>query len=157
LLQSANLAPQLRFYTIWIIRLVVAGIFMTAALTKLSNPQQFAETIANYQLFPYTTWNLLAIIVPMLELIANIALLCNWQRRGAVVLLFGLTLSFMLLIVSAIVRNLNIECGCFGQSEPGNPLGWPLFWRDLGLCSLILFAGLNPKANVGEPTLPQKI
>lgn len=146
---NSNTRQRILFYLSWAARFVVVVVFIAAAIPKIIHPNQFAQAIANYQIFPYWSWNLIAAIVPMIELVASIALLFGWKRHGAMVVLLGLTFMFMLLIVSALVRDLNVECGCFGQAQAGATIGWPLFWRDLGLFGLILLAGFRPKSKAG--------
>ncbi|MCA9717380.1 MAG: DoxX family membrane protein [Myxococcales bacterium] len=126
-------------------RVIVAVVFIAAALPKIVDPAGFAEDIRNYEVFPLWSSNLLAGVVPMLELTGAIAILTGWKRRGAALLLGLLTASFIALIASAIARDLNIDCGCFGQQSEAQAVGWPRLLEDVGLLALIVVAALNPK------------
>ena len=126
-------------------RLVVAAVFIAAALPKIVDPAGFAEDIANYEVFPFWSSNLLAGVVPMLELTGAIAILTGWKRRGAALLLGALTVGFIALIASAIARDLNIDCGCFGQQSEAATIGWPKLLEDIGLLALIVLASLRSR------------
>ena len=133
---------RIKWIAIWIARVVAGGVFIAAAIPKLVDPAGFAEDIGNYQFFPYQLDNLIAAIVPMLELLGGLALLTGFKRRGGSLLLTGLTLCFLVLILSVIVRDIDLACGCFGNSEEASSVGWPLFIRDLGLLAATVVAGL---------------
>ncbi|NOY13915.1 MAG: DoxX family membrane protein [Deltaproteobacteria bacterium] len=119
-------------------RLLLAGIFIYAGVVKANDPIAFAGQIANYQLLPYA-WNyLVAATLPYLELFCGVLLLLNKRVRPAVLVLFVLNLSFMLVLTSAIVRGLDIDCGCFSPSseQTFSPV-WAL-WRDAGFMLLLI-------------------
>jgi hypothetical protein len=59
----------------WLARLVLAGVFLAAAAPKIADPPAFAAAIANYRLFPDAAVNLIATVVPALELVGALALL----------------------------------------------------------------------------------
>jgi hypothetical protein len=128
----------------WAARLVVAAVFIAAAAPKILDPAAFAAAIRNYQTFPYWTWNGLAALVPMLELVGAVALLTP-KRRPAALLLGGLTLAFIALIASVIVRGIDIGCGCFGEASAAEAVGWPLLLRDVALLAAIGVAGWAPR------------
>ena len=52
-------------------RLYLGGLFVYASLYKINYTAEFAETIASYQLVPYWGVNLLAVILPWIELISG--------------------------------------------------------------------------------------
>jgi hypothetical protein len=119
----------------WLARLILAGVFLAAAAPKLLDPATFATAIANYQAFPDGTVNLIAAVVPALELVGALALLTPWRRGGAL-LLAGLLLGFTVLLGVSLARGLDLSCGCFGaaaNSEPVSPLH---LLRNVGLLAL---------------------
>lgn len=139
----------------WLGRLIVGGVFVFAGVHKLLDPVSFAEDIANYQAFPYWTWNLAAAIVPVTEVLAGLAVLMGFKRRAAAIVLGSLTVAFMGLILSVIVRGIDLNCGCFGEAAEASAVGWPLFLRDLGLLVAIVAAYL-PDEPAGDNTAEQK-
>lgn len=119
-------------------RLLLAAVFIYAGLVKAGDVIAFAGQIANYQLLPYA-WNyLVAATLPYLELLCGVLLLLNMRVRPAVLVLFLLNLVFIAALASALVRGLDIDCGCFkpDAAQPTSPL--TALWRDLGLAVLMI-------------------
>ncbi len=52
-------------------RLVVGGLFIYAAQSKIIDPMKFVQEVRAYELAPLIVTNLIAIILPWLELIAG--------------------------------------------------------------------------------------
>jgi putative oxidoreductase len=129
----------------WLGRVIVAGVFMFAGAQKLLDPAAFAQDIANYQAFPWWTWNLAAAVVPMVEILAGLAVLIGFKRRAGTIVLGSLTVAFLGLILSVIVRGIDLNCGCFGDAAESSAVGWPLVFRDLGLLVAIVAAYLPPE------------
>lgn len=126
-------------------RLIVGGVFVFAGVVKLLDPVEFAQDIANYQAFPYWTWNLAAAVVPVIEILAGLAVLIGFKRRAGALVLGSLTLAFIGLILSVIVRDIDLSCGCFGEATEASEVGWPLLLRDVGLLVAIAAAYLPPE------------
>jgi hypothetical protein len=126
-------------------RLITAGVFIFAGVQKLLDPGAFAQDIANYQAFPYWTWNLAAAIVPVTEILAGLAVLTGFKRRAGAIVLGSLTVAFLGLILSIIARGINLDCGCFGEAVAASEIGWPLVARDLALLLAIVAAYLPPE------------
>jgi putative oxidoreductase len=126
-------------------RLIAGGVFIFAGVHKLLDPVAFAQDIANYQAFPWWTWNLAAAIVPITEILAGLAVLTGFKRRAGAIVLGSLTVAFLGLILSVIVRGISLDCGCFGETAEASAVGWPLFIRDLGLLVAIVAAYLPPE------------
>ncbi len=118
------------------IRLAIGFLFIYASVNKLMHPEKFAVVIYNYRVLPYELVNLVAILVPWLEIAIGLLLICGIWLETAAFLLSALMLGFTILIISAILRGLNIECGCFNLSENGAIVSWRRVIEDL-----ILMAG----------------
>jgi putative oxidoreductase len=131
-----------RFLLGWIARLVVGGVFVVAGAIKLLDPAAFAQDIGNYQAFPWWTWNLAAAVVPVIEIFAGLAVLTGFKRRGGAIVLGSLTIAFLGLIASVMIRGIDLNCGCFGEATEASAVGWPLVFRDLGLLVAIVVAYL---------------
>jgi len=110
-------------------RLVVGGVFIYASLDKLTHPQAFAEVIHHYRLTPYPFLHPAAHLLPVLELVVGSALVLGLGRRGAALIAGILTVIFMAAITSALIRNLDISCGCF-NTDGGHAVGLDLLLRD---------------------------
>lgn len=137
-----QLHARARLVVGWLGRVIVAGVFVFAGAQKLLDPAAFAQDIANYQAFPWWTWNLAAAVVPMVEILAGLAVLIGFKRRAGAIVLGSLTVAFLGLIVSVIVRGIDLNCGCFGEAAEASAVGWPLVVRDLGLLVAIVAAYL---------------
>jgi hypothetical protein len=66
--------------------------------------------------------NLIALIIPWLELFIGIGLVAGLMVDGASMISGGLMALFILFILQATLRGFNIECGC-GLKE-GEMVGW---------------------------------
>jgi putative oxidoreductase len=120
----------------WTCRLVVAVTFLLAAVPKLLDPLSFAKAMVNYRLvlpvigqgYVYAV----AVFLPPLEAVGGLALLFNrWRRAGSLVC-GALLILFIVLISQALIRGLNIDCGCFGTGAVSRALG-----RKVGLEKLL--------------------
>ena len=118
-------------------RLAVGGIFIYASLDKLGHPQAFAEVIHHYRLVPYPLLHLSAHLLPVVEILTGSALVLGLGRRGAALLAGIMTVVFMAAITSALIRNLDISCGCF-NTDGGHAVGLDLLFRDTILLLLCL-------------------
>ncbi len=120
-------------------RLIVGGIFIYASLDKLQHPQAFAQAISHYRLVPFNLLHPFAMLLPVLEFLAGLALILGIKQRGAVLITAVLNLVFILAIASALSRGLDISCGCF-NTDGGHEVGMSLIFRDF----LLLLACLPP-------------
>ena len=98
----------------WILRLVVGGAFVVAGVLKIADPTTFATAVSNYGLVPHELINLVAILIPWIEIVAGSFVLAGIWLRAAALVITTLTIMFAIVIVSALAQGLNIECGCFG-------------------------------------------
>ncbi|HEU4410412.1 MAG TPA: MauE/DoxX family redox-associated membrane protein [Polyangiaceae bacterium] len=125
-------------------RLGLGALFLVAGALKLRDPYAFALEIANYQLFPaLAPW--LAAALPATEIVVGVALVAGprpWARAGALAaaLLLG---AFTVAATSAVVRGVNISCGCFGADS--GPVTWLTVARDVGLVALALWVYARPE------------
>ncbi len=96
-------------------RLALGAIFILAGAEKVFDPKPFGDMVAGFQMLPNEFVNLIAIILPWLELTTGLFLvLGTWVRASALV---GTLLSavFLAAVTQAIARGLDIKCGCFGK------------------------------------------
>ncbi len=115
-----------------VVRLGLGGLFIAAGVFKWDDPAGFAQEIANYQLVPGLA-PYLAVALPAVEVVAGAALLfapLAWRAAGAAALAV-LSFAFLVAVVAAVVRGLDISCGCFGGGSA--PVSWLTVLRNLGL------------------------
>ena len=103
-------------------QLVLGGVFIYASLGKLFSPGEFMTAVRNYRILPPLLVAVTAYGLPWLELIFGILLVLKLYTRPAAAVLSFLLLVFIGVILSALVRGINIDCGCFWQQlNRGNP------------------------------------
>ena len=100
-----------------ILRLVVGGVFVVAGAMKVWNPGSFANDVANYRLLPDALVNLVAITLPAIEVLAGGLLMAGLWKKPSALLITGLMAIFLAGIIQAVIRHLDIRCGCFGTFE----------------------------------------
>ena len=98
-----------------IIRLFIGGLFIITGIGKIADPVLFAKEIANYRMLPDISINLLAIILPWIELVVGILFIFGIRVKASIFLLAGMLLMFNIAVASAWARGLNINCGCFSN------------------------------------------
>ena len=69
------------------LRFILGAIFVYASFHKILEPAMFAKIIYGYGLFPEFSINLIAIILPFLELYAGLALLLGIYPKTASLLI----------------------------------------------------------------------
>jgi uncharacterized membrane protein YphA (DoxX/SURF4 family) len=139
-----------------LLRGVLGMVFLVAAAGKLANPEEFARTIANYQLLPVALVNLPAIVLPWLELVVGMLLIAGIRLRVAATVAALLLGIFTLALISALVRGLDIHCGCFSQTA-AERIGWGRVLEDvLLLAAALLLAWWAPQQWTLEQYLQQQ-
>lgn len=124
-------------------RLLLAAIFIYAAVGKLLRPSEFANSVAGFRILPISLVNIFAIVLPWVELLCGLSLITGLFMRSGVVLLAALNIVFIAAAASAMARGLNIECGCFTLSHAHDKVGWNLITRDIGFLLLCLLIALH--------------
>jgi len=94
-------------------RWILGGMFIYASLHKIVETELFARDIQNYKLVPYALTNLMAMILPWLELICGLFLISGTFLRSSTVIIVGLLSVFIIAIVLSLLRGINLHCGCY--------------------------------------------
>ena len=111
------------------IRIFLGFIFLIASIDKIVDPAGFARDISNYHVVPFGLENIIAIVLPWLELLIGLGLILGIMVDGASVISGILLILFIILIFQATIRGFNFECGC-GLKE-GELVGWRKIFEDL--------------------------
>lgn len=124
----------------WVLRLVLATVFIGAALTKIADPAAFHAAILTYRAVPELLVPALALWLPWVELCTGIALLWPRHRHAALWLVAAMTLVFLAALGQAAWRGLDIVCGCFGRPAAVRGAGYLKYLaRDLALLAVTLW------------------
>ena len=131
-------------------RMILAGVFITAAISKIQDPAVFAHSVGNYSMLPDFAVGLVALVLPMVELLAAISLLASKWTRESALLILGLLGVFFIGITQALVRGLDISCGCFGDdAATGRTALLIALARDLCLVPFALLLTCRPNGWLG--------
>jgi putative oxidoreductase len=121
-------------------RLYLGGLFVAAAWHKLLEPGAFALDIATYQIVPLGLINLMAIVLPWIEIAAGLMFLVGFRTRAAALLIVGMMAMFTVAIAIAVGKGLDMSCGCFAsQGSAEDPISWRTILRDAGWLCLALY------------------
>lgn len=131
---------NLQFFFVLILRLVLAGVFVMAALSKIQDPATFANSVAAFRVIDPGLSAWVALLLPWLELVIGLGILLPAIQRTSCTLIGLLLLIFIALHTSAWVRGLDISCGCFGTEtdEISSDYRWLILRNVLLLGSAIL-------------------
>jgi len=111
-------------------RLFLAGVFLWAAVTKLPDMAAFATGVANYRLLPPALVPWAASAVVGVEVAVGLALLTGLWLRPAALAAAGLLALFTAGLTQALLRGIDLSCGCFGGNEPAT---WLTVARDVAM------------------------
>ena len=132
-----------KVFASFVIRIILAFTFLLAAIPKIVDPAGFALDISHYDIFPKIFINIIAITVPWIEMLIAISILFYVFDKGGILLVNLMLLAFLMLLGQALIRGLDIDCGCFGHSGAREAVS-KAFLRDLFFVSwsilLYLFA-----------------
>ena len=95
------------------IRVSLGAVFVYSSWPKVFDPPAFAHLLWNYDLLPSFLINPIAIVLPWLELLAGVALIAGYWRRGAALMIGMMLAAFILALSIDLVRDIPVECGCF--------------------------------------------
>lgn len=113
-----------------LVRIALGGTFLYAALTKLPDMAAFAESVANYRLVPPALVPAVAAAVIGIELALGALLVAGRLARGAALVATAILALFTLGLSQALLRGIDLRCGCFGGTESAT---WLTVARDGGM------------------------
>jgi putative oxidoreductase len=138
-----------------LLELILGGLFCYSAYFKLLSPNDFADAVLAYRLLPIPLAGVVAVALPWLEMLAGISLVVGFKKRSCLMLLTFLSALFMLVMISAKVRGLHIDCGCglFSGREVSLPAiledGFILLWAVWLYFWELKLTGAGPGASSG--------
>jgi uncharacterized membrane protein YphA (DoxX/SURF4 family) len=120
-----------------ILRVALAALFISTGIIKLFDHQAFAAVISVYSLLPEPLVAATAVVLPLVETAAGLALLFN--RAWGLHLITAMLVFFTFILGYGILSGLNVDAGCFGPGGPDKRAGLhAAFYRDLILLATVI-------------------
>ena len=94
-------------------RIILGAVLIVASFDKILHPEAFAKVIGNYNVLPFGLENILAIILPTLELSIGCCLILGIMLDGSAIITAGMMAMFIIALSQAMIRGIDISCGCF--------------------------------------------
>jgi uncharacterized membrane protein YphA (DoxX/SURF4 family) len=140
---EAEVSPALRMLSL-AARVFLGTVFLVAGAEKLGALKTFGKAIAAYDMFPEPLANIAALLFVWAEIVVGILLFAGAAVRGSSLVTSGMLVIFLIAILTAMARGLDIDCGCF----PGNPepVGWKKVLEDIGLLAVAIYLIYFPKS-----------
>ena len=136
---NQRLPPQL----ICLGRFILGLVFLYASVGKILDPKAFAENLIAYRIFDSPQMlKYVAVTLPWIEWICGILLVLGLFVRSVSALTTMLLSVFLAGMISALVRGLEINCGCFGS--PHETIGAFSLLRDGFFFLVSLIVLLSP-------------
>jgi len=98
-----------------IFRIILGIILIYASYHKILDPAAFSKNIHNYHITDNLVWveNLVALILPWLELFVGVFLIIGVFLEGATSITIGMLIFFIIILSQAVFRGIDVHCGCF--------------------------------------------
>jgi putative oxidoreductase len=125
-------------------RIAVGVVFVIASLSKTGDPAAFATQVHHFRLAPLALENLIAVLLPWVELLAGLALVLAVHARAGAWLALAMMTAFTAAVAIAMARHLDISCGCFGTLD-ATRVGTTKLLENLVLTGAALVASLRSR------------
>jgi hypothetical protein len=116
--RGEKMTPNNKFFP-FLFRMILGLVFLFSGYFKLIDPVLFAESVYNYQVLGMGFSGWVAVFVPMFEVIVGISLIIGFWLFESLLITAALYILFDGMILQAMIRGLDISCGCFSPSESG--------------------------------------
>jgi uncharacterized membrane protein YphA (DoxX/SURF4 family) len=126
-------------YLVLVTRIFIGLLFVFSSFDKIVDPSAFARSIAAYGMLPSWMPAIVATVLPWVELLCGFAVLFGVLLRGSSLLLSAMIVVFTLAVMSALLKGLDISCGCFTQDPSAGHIGGVKVVENLLLFVLVLF------------------
>src|SRR5438105_11653304 len=98
------------------VQIALGVFFVAAALPKIVDPPSFAHMVYNYRIVPGAAINLMALVMPWIELLSGLALILGIWTGTARTIVAALLVTFIIAILINLARDNAIDSGLFGVS-----------------------------------------
>lgn len=118
-------------------RLILGATFIYAAVDKIIHPYEFAKIIYYYKILPGGVINILALLLPWLELITGVFLIVGFWHKSSAVIVGSMLVVFLVALTSAYIRGIDISCGCFSTTSRVKSDVLSYIFRDIVLIAAV--------------------
>ena len=129
-------------------RLGLAAVWLISGVLKAVDPDQTYVAVRAYDVLPADVVEIVAAVLPFLEIALGVLLLLGVGTRVVAVLSAVLLLVFIAGVSQAWARGLAIDCGCFGGGgavDPGDTAYVQEILRDTGFLVLAAWLTVRPR------------
>ena len=113
-----------------IFRIILGVVLIYASYGKILDPISFSDNIHNYHFTPTAIENLVALILPWMELIVGVFLIIGVFLEGTVSITISMLIFFIIILSQAVFRGIDVHCGCFKtEADAGTDLRFELIRR----------------------------
>jgi uncharacterized membrane protein YphA (DoxX/SURF4 family) len=138
-------------------RLLLAGVWLVAGGTKVSDLQGSVRAVHAYDLLPYGASQVVGAVLPFVEITVGLLLLTGFATRIAALVSSTLLVVFIGGIASAWARGLRIDCGCFGGggelAAGRSPTYFGEIARDVALLAVSVYLVWRPTSRLALDNL----
>lgn len=121
---------------ILLVRVFLGSLFIVASLDKITDVHAFATSILNYRIIDEPLATLIATVLPWFELFCGLGLVIGIYPKTSALLVTTILVVFTALVASAMLRGLDISCGCFTQDPVAGKIGWRKILENCGMILL---------------------
>lgn len=140
-------------------RLLLAAVYFVSGIIKAADPAETRVAVKGYQLLPDSVAEMVAAVLPYLEIAVALILLVGLATRLGAALSALMMVAFLIGVISAAARGLSIDCGCFGGGgavAPGATEYTVEILRDTGLLIVSLYLMVRPHSSLAVDNLGRR-
>lgn len=141
-------------------RLILAAVFIGFGWVKATeSPAEMRVAVAAYRLVPPGLVNVVAAVLPYLEIATGILLLLGLATRIGAALCTLMMLGFLFGLGWVVAKGYNINCGCSGGGgvvAKGDTHYTEEILRDIGLLILTVYLLLRPRTVLSVDALGRR-
>lgn len=120
----------------FLFRIFLGGTFLYASYDKILHPDLFAGAVVDYHILPSSLAGLVAVTLPWVELFCGLFLILGLFTRSSALVACLMFFVFSIALTSAVLRGIDIDCGCFRVTNDGHSVNFSLILRDFGYLAL---------------------
>jgi len=125
-------------YFILTLRIVLGAFFIYTAQIKIMNPADFAQAIRAYDIIPAGFSTIPALFFPWIEFFCGLFLIVGLFTRSSALIALSLLSIFTINVLIAIIRGLDIDCGCGASIAGIEKVSWSKILENSFLIMLLI-------------------